>query len=330
MSEEGRFDSVLLGLAQQMPGGVQELLDELFSFLARKTDFYSGGDGGPDSAQKLLLDKFAKHQAAGLASQVALEAKRRLEQQKLEQRRQKEKERQAAAFQPAPTAQQEPKIQELTDEQAHQLQQQIEADKNGEKKEEKKEEKEEGEEEEEDEKDKGKLKPNSGNGADLATHRWTQTLGELEVRVPLGASFAVKSKDVVVTLEKTRLRVSLKGAATAVVEGELERAIKVEESMWTLEDKSAVVLSLEKVDKMSWWSRLLKGDPEINTKKVEPENSKLGDLDGETRSMVEKMMYDQRQKELGRPTSDEEKKQNVLQKFMAQHPEMDFSNAKIG
>lgn len=112
------------------------------------------------------------------------------------------------------------------------------------------------------------------------------------------------------------------------IDGDFHKKIIVDDSFWTLED-SDVVINIQKENKMEWWKCVITGDPEINTRKVQPENSKLSDLDGETRQTVEKMMFDQRQKALGLPSADELQKREMLEKFMKSHPEMDFSQAKF-
>ncbi|XP_069998812.1 nuclear migration protein nudC [Penaeus vannamei] len=321
VESEEKFDGILLALAQQHPDGIIELLDTFFSFLARKTDFYTGAP--PEVGEKMVLEKFKKYQKVAYAEDEKKKAEREeQERRKEERRKKKEMEEKEAANQP--------KIKELTDEEADALEKKLAAKSENSPvqspKEEKEQEKKEKGEEEEDEDSKGKIKPNAGNGCDLENYRWTQTLQEVEVVIPL--NLKVKSRDVVVEYGRKTIKAGLRNAPP-ILQGELYNEIKVEECNWYLDNGSAIVLSLEKINKMEWWGRLVLSDPEINTQKVAPEPSKLGDLDGETRGMVEKMMYDQRQKEMGKPTSDEQKKQEVLKKFMEQHPEMDFSKCKF-
>ena len=157
--------------------------------------------------------------------------------------------------------------------------------------------------------DKG-MKPNSGNGGDLDHYRWTQTLEEITMFVKLPDN--VTSKQLDIQMKASTLKIGVKGQ-TPIIDGPLHKKIKTGDSLWTLETdgaKRTLQLTLVKVDGMNWWNCIIEGDPKIDTQKVEPENSKLSDLDSETRSTVEKMMFDQQQKQKGLPTSEELQKKN--------------------
>jgi len=314
--EEGRFDGMLLGLAQQHTGGIPALMDTFFGFLRRKTDFYSQ----PEDAQQLVMRGFDKQKEFFLDQQKERQRKEK-EREEERKKRQKEKEEKEK---------EEPRVVEINEEEEkrileEQRKKNLEAIKLPEIPEEEK--SADHEETEMDKKNKGKKKPNTGNGSSTDLYVWVQVLGEVEVRIPVPQG--TRTKDLIVEINKKHLKIVLKGKPP-LINGELSKEVKKGECFWTLDDGKTIIVTLQKANDMEWWSHVLVDEPEIDTSKVQPENSNLSDLDGETRGMVEKMMFDQHQKQRGLPTSEEMGKQDMLKKFMSQHPEMDFSHAKIG
>lgn len=157
-------------------------------------------------------------------------------------------------------------------------------------------------------------------------YQWTQTLENVSVTVPL--PLGTRGKDLDVDIKKKSLRVAFKRDKKTLLQDDLFNTIKEEDSTWSLSDGN-LDIHLEKITRDQWWPHVLVKDPKIDTTKIIPENSKLSDLDGETRAMVEKMMFDNKQKQLGKPTSDQLGQQEAMENFKKQHPEMDFSNVKM-
>lgn len=336
-TNDDRFDGLYTNLANQTRG-IEPLLDTVFSFLRRKSDFFAGppgsGDKGTENAIATVHDVLQKHADIYLKEKRKSEEETRRKQEASRKRKEaveKKKQKQAVG-----KAKIEEEVIELDADGGFDISHSNEADdvKLPEKEEKKSAALPKGEEaapvkseeaggdEKEDE-----SPPPVGNGGTVdGKYVWTQTLQELSVTIPLPENTRAKNLDV--KMNKKHLKIGLKGK-DLIVDDDLTNTIIVDDSFWTVEDGNRLVLTLQKLNQMEWWDSVCREDPKINVQKVQPENSQLSDLDGDTRQTVEKMMYDQRQKAMGLPTSEEEKKNEILEKFKRSHPEMDFSQAKI-
>ena len=150
-----------------------------------------------------------------------------------------------------------------------------------------------------------------GNGGVTDRYYWTQTLHELTVyiAVPPGT----KAKDIQFKITPKAIHLSLKSNANMLlVEGTLGGTTKHHEAMWTLEDREVIVLTLEKVVE-TWWKCIVVGDAEIDTTKVDS-TRQVSDYDAETQAQIRKIMFDQRQKAKGLPTSEEITKNDILER----------------
>lgn len=337
-STNGTMEEHLVGHLLQTKRGIEPLLDTVFSFLRRKTDFFAGPPGAENGS------------AAAIAkvNEVLHKHAKRYENDQKEKRQHAPQKAKAKTVQPQqPFKKTEPKEEneeiielgidgfDVSDSSTSQKpiisplkvshvesskeqkpkKVDVEKDKDGSNL------------DDNNKEDDDDDLPPPGNGGVNQNYEWTQTLAEVNVTIAVPSN--TRGRDVQVTISRSHLRISLKKMQNTVVDDDLTKPIICDDSFWTIEDGNRLVVTLQKLNQMEWWEAVCKGDPIINVRKIRPENSNLSDLDGETRKTVEKMMFDQRQKTMGLPTSDEQTKLDALDMFKKQHPEMDFSNAKV-
>ena len=328
------YDGLLMTVIQKA-GGIDNYFDAVYGFLFRKTDFFSN----EVKSREIMEVQFKKYLTK---YQDKVERER-----KIKERKEKE---QAALNKPAETS--SATVKELTpeeylkkkkEEDERRLEQEKEMDKQ--RKEERRREEDEKrkaegkppredkkEEEDEDKVKEGHVLPNKEKGQTLDKYSWGQMdIMEISINVPLAKE--IRSKDMDIVYDDKHLKVGIKGKEP-IINGELFGAIDSESLIWTIDEDNKgknLVITFEKREQ-TWWESIIKGDKvKVDTGKISPEASNLSDIkDPELKAQVEKMMFDTRQKQMGKPTSDILQKCPQIEDFMKAHPEMDFSHAKFG
>ena len=116
------------------------------------------------------------------------------------------------------------------------------------------------------------------------------------------------SKQVKVVVEKKRLHVSYSVDNTPesdVINGDLCWEVRKNEVFWSFDrQENKIFITVEKVQER-WWEALFVGEDLINTRKIDCSRP-MSDLDEEAQAKINKLMYDNQQKRLGLPTSDEQ------------------------
>ncbi len=154
-----------------------------------------------------------------------------------------------------------------------------------------------------------------GNGGVTDRYYWTQTLTELTVYVAVPPG--TRAKQIAFKVTPREISLTLKsggpdGGPAPVLVGKMGGLARHHEAVWTLEERQTVIITLEKAQE-TWWECVVEGDAVIDTTKVDSKRA-VSDYDAVTQGHIRKIMFDQRQKMKGLPTSDEMKQHEILER----------------
>lgn len=129
------------------------------------------------------------------------------------------------------------------------------------------------------------------NGDDRGTYRWSQTIGDIDVFIPVTKDIQ-KAKQVNVKIDPLHLWVATVGhdGSFVLIDQTFPHRVIPDECLWSL-DGEYVQVNLEKKEEC-WWDRLFSSDPPIDTKKIDTVIM-TSDLSQEEHMKVEELIVNQ-------------------------------------
>eukprot|EP00591_Stephanopyxis_turris_P018706 CAMPEP_0195539718 /NCGR_PEP_ID=MMETSP0794_2-20130614/50199_1 /TAXON_ID=515487 /ORGANISM="Stephanopyxis turris, Strain CCMP 815" /LENGTH=282 /DNA_ID=CAMNT_0040673765 /DNA_START=132 /DNA_END=980 /DNA_ORIENTATION=- len=275
MNDE-RFDGLYLNVAQTTKG-IEPLLDTVFSFLRRKTDFFAGPPGSGDEGTQRAIAKVNEvlntHAELYAKDNAKKNAQKEVKKSKPKQKKDDAIKKKKSPEEPKKKEKEEEDIIELGSD-GFDVTDTAEAstkkkDEHVAKKPDEDNKKTGGNEDDDEDDDSGP--PPIGNGGTVdGKYVWTQTLSELNLITSLPEN--TRGRDLNVDIRKNHLKIGLKSEAPKlIVDDDLTKTVIVDDSFWTIEDGNKLSINLQKLNQMEWWDSPCKSDSKIDVRKVQPD-----------------------------------------------------------
>lgn len=157
----------------------------------------------------------------------------------------------------------------------------------------------------------------SYNGAVRDNYVWTQTLTDLDVIVKIPEHIKSSKNTIKVNISSDEIKIDVKPLNSStdsewnnIFNGKLSFKIRKDESIWSIESGKHINIHLEKVTER-WWEALIVDEPKIDLSKIDC-SKHFDDMIPEEQMNVQKLMWNQQQKLLNKPTSEQIKLEATL------------------
>ncbi|XP_021967000.1 nudC domain-containing protein 3 isoform X1 [Folsomia candida] len=155
-------------------------------------------------------------------------------------------------------------------------------------------------------------KDDAHNGRVTEKYSWSQTIAEVDVTIPIGQHVR-KGKQMQVMIESGRIFIAETGSIDSpIVEGNLSFPVKKDDCYWNLLPGECVRIWLQKSQER-WWQALLEGEELLEMSQIEAVRP-MEELDQEEQMKIQELCWNEERKRQGLPTSEDMKMQEILEK----------------